>query len=149
MHKTWSFESPSVSGVEGIKLGDERTEPLNLQGKKEVKAHTQSRTQAGPKNVKSAEVGPKLDQNVMKATRGGSESSKPEPGPSSQGQERPKEQQDPATSVMAWVGSKSSEDLSRLQDTDPDIGPILKAKVQGIRPSSKEIVSMRPASRHY
>ena len=149
LHKTWSFESSSVSGVEGIKLGDERTEPLNLQGKKEVKAHTQSRTQAGPKNVKSAEVGPKLEQNVVKATRGGSENSKPEPGPSSQGQERPKEQQNPATSVMAWVGSKSSEDLSRLQDTDPDIGPILRAKVQGIRPSSKEMVSMSPASRHY
>ena len=38
---------------------------------------------------------------------------------------------------------------SRLQNTDPDIGPILRAKVQGIRPSSKEMVSMSPASRHY
>ena len=108
LHKTWFFEFPSVSGVDWIKPDDERTEPLNLQEKKEVKAHTQSRTQAGPKLYKASKVcrsGTKTYRNVVKATRG--KSSKPEPGP--QGQERPKDQQDPATSVMAWAGSKSSE----------------------------------------
>ena len=41
------------------------------------------------------------------------------------------------------------EELRKLQREDPDIGPIVEAKLEGKRPSSQDMVRHSPATRHY
>ena len=48
-----------------------------------------------------------------------------------------------------WASSKSIEALRKLQSEDPDIGPIVAAKLEGKRPSSQDMVTYSPATRHY
>ena len=48
-----------------------------------------------------------------------------------------------------WAGTRPTEELSRSQRADPDIGPILAAKVSGNKPSSQEMITCSPATRHY
>lgn len=48
-----------------------------------------------------------------------------------------------------WAGTRSTEDLCKLQRDDPDIGPLLTAKISGSKPSSQDMVTLSPASRHY
>ena len=67
------------------------------------------------------------------------------PGISSQGATEPSE----GKLVTFWASSRSTEELSQLQKEDPDIGPIISAKLSGNRPSSKEMVTCSPATRHY
>ena len=63
----------------------------------------------------------------------------------SQGTTEPKQE-----AVMTfWASTRSKEELSRLQKEDPDIGPILAAKVSGNKPSSQDMVTCSPATRHY
>ena len=51
----------------------------------------------------------------------------------------------PATTV-----AKMTEDeLRNYQNNDPDIGPIIQAKVFGGKPTSKKMVTRGPACRHY
>ncbi|MCG8045622.1 MAG: RNase H-like domain-containing protein, partial [Candidatus Thiodiazotropha endolucinida] len=51
--------------------------------------------------------------------------------------------------LTTWANSRSTEDLHRLQREDPDIAPILGAKMVGKKPSSQEMVTCSPATRHY
>ena len=72
----------------------------------------------------------------------------PEPGPSSRSDvETPEAKQSIATSF--WASSRSVEELRKLQREDPDIGPIVEAKLEGTRPSSQDMVTHSPATRHY
>ena len=48
-----------------------------------------------------------------------------------------------------WARTRPKEELSRLQRADPDIGPILAAKVSSNKPSSQEMVTCSPATSHY
>ena len=59
------------------------------------------------------------------------------PGTSSQGATEPTE----GKLVTFWASSRLTEELSQLQKEDPDIGPIISAKLSGSRPSSKEMVT--------
>ena len=45
--------------------------------------------------------------------------------------------------------TRPKEELGKLQREDPDIGPILSAKVTGNKPSSQDMVTCSPATRHY
>lgn len=47
-----------------------------------------------------------------------------------------------------WAGTRSTEELCKLQRDDPDIGPLLTAKISGSKPSSQDMVTLSPASRH-
>ena len=72
----------------------------------------------------------------------------PEPGPSSRSDvETPEAKQSIATSF--WASSRSVEELRKLQREDSDIGPIVEAKLEGKRPSSQDMVTHSPATRHY
>ena len=48
-----------------------------------------------------------------------------------------------------WVEGQSSKDLQKLQLNDPDIGPILAAKLSDSRPKSQDMITKSPACRHY
>lgn len=48
-----------------------------------------------------------------------------------------------------WASSRSAEELRSLQREDPDIGPIVSAMLEDKRPSSQEMVTHSPATRHY
>ena len=48
-----------------------------------------------------------------------------------------------------WASTRPKEELGKLQREDPDIGPILSAKVTGNKPSSQDMVTCSPATRHY
>ena len=63
----------------------------------------------------------------------------------SQGSAESKQEQ-----VMSfWASTSSKEELCRMQTEDPDIGPILEAKLMGNKPSSQDMVACSPATRHY
>ena len=51
--------------------------------------------------------------------------------------------------IASWAETSSGSDLCRLQKKDPDIGPILDAKITGNKPSSHEMVTRSPVSRQY
>ena len=51
--------------------------------------------------------------------------------------------------ISSWFQGKSTAELRKLQDSDPDIGPILRAFVSECRPTSQEMSVLSPASRHY
>ena len=52
--------------------------------------------------------------------------------------------------IMTFRAStRPKEELGKLQREDPDIGPILPAKATGNKPSSQEMVTCSPATRHY
>ena len=70
----------------------------------------------------------------------------PEPGPSSRSGV-----ESPSKSVVSsfWASSRSVEELRKLQMEDPDIGPIVAAKLEGKRPRSQDMVTHSPATRHY
>ena len=48
-----------------------------------------------------------------------------------------------------WASTRPKGELGKLQREDPDIGPILSAKVTGNKPSSQDMVTCSPATRHY
>ena len=47
------------------------------------------------------------------------------------------------------ANTRPKEELGKLQREDPDIMPILSAKVTGNKPSSQDMVTCSPATRHY
>ena len=149
LHKTWSLESPSISGADGIKLSTEGANPVETHKRLGIQMPTGKETQAEPKDLKAAQIEQKMNENSVTAARGVNQNTEPQPGPSCQSQDGAKIQQNPAISAVAWAGDKSIGDLGRLQNGDPDIGLILRAKVEGDRPSGKEMVSRSPACRHY
>ena len=51
--------------------------------------------------------------------------------------------------TAAWFQTKSTAELRKLQEDDPDIGPVLAGKVANVRPSSQEMATRSPAARHY
>ena len=51
----------------------------------------------------------------------------------------------PATTIAKLT----ADELRNCQNNDPDIGPIIQAKVSGVKPTSKEMVTRSPACRHY
>ena len=53
------------------------------------------------------------------------------------------------TQTTTWSSTRSAEDLRQQQRNDADIGPILQAKLTGNKPSSQDMVTRTPASRHY
>ena len=40
------------------------------------------------------------------------------------------------------IGMATIEEIKKLQAEDPDIGPVLQAKMSGIKPSSQEMVTV-------
>ena len=70
----------------------------------------------------------------------------PEPGPSSRS-----DVELPGKSVVSsfWASSRSVDELRKLQREDPDIGLIVAVKLEGKRPSSQDMVTHSPATRHY
>ena len=70
----------------------------------------------------------------------------PEPGPSSRS-----DAESPGKSVVSsfWASSRSVDELRKLQREDLDIGPFVAAKLEGKRPSSQDMVTHSPATRHY
>ena len=69
-------------------------------------------------------------------------------GPSSPDATKPEEVKQGSVSTT-WASTRSTEDLRRCQREDPDIATILKAKMAGKKPSSQEMVTCSPATRHY
>ena len=65
----------------------------------------------------------------------------PEAGTTSQAAPEPSEAKQEGIMTF-WASTSPKEELSRLQREDPDIGPILAAKMSGNKPSS-------PTTRHY
>ena len=51
----------------------------------------------------------------------------------------------PATTIAKLT----ADELRKYQNNDPDIGPIIQAKVSGVKPTSREMVTRSPACRHY
>ena len=51
--------------------------------------------------------------------------------------------------VTFWACTRPKEELGKLQREDPDIRPILSAKVTGNKPSNQDMVTCSPATRHY
>ena len=70
----------------------------------------------------------------------------PEPSTSSQGNVKERQQ---LNILTTWSSTRSAEDLRQQQRNDADIGPILEAKLTGNKPSSQDMVTRSPASRHY
>ena len=70
------------------------------------------------------------------------------PGPSSKPDSTDCKPTDPHL-ITSWFQGKSTAELRKLQDSDPDIGPILRAFVSERRPTSQEMSVLSPASRHY
>ena len=70
------------------------------------------------------------------------------PAPSSKPDSNDHKQTDPHL-ITSWFQGKSTAELRKLQDSDLDIGPILRAFVSERRPTSQEMSVMSPASRHY
>ena len=48
-----------------------------------------------------------------------------------------------------WTQGYSLQELSRLQQEDDGIGPILAAKVNCIRPDGQTLAALSPKTRHY
>ena len=70
------------------------------------------------------------------------------PGPSSKPDSTDCKQTDPHL-ITSWFQGKSTAELRKLQESDPDIGPILRAFFSERRQTSQEMSVMSPASRHY
>ena len=68
-------------------------------------------------------------------------------GPSQEVEETAARRDDLLPSTM--IGIATVSEIKKLQSADPDIGPILQAKVSGLRPSSNEMMTKSPACRHY
>ncbi|MCG7868952.1 MAG: DDE-type integrase/transposase/recombinase [Candidatus Thiodiazotropha taylori] len=47
------------------------------------------------------------------------------------------------------IANLSAAEVSKYQKDDPDIGPILEAKLSGKKPTSQEMVTKSPTCRHY
>lgn len=50
---------------------------------------------------------------------------------------------------ILWDPKFASEQIRQNQAKDPDINPVLKAKLEGCKPSSHEMLMQSPAARHY
>ena len=51
--------------------------------------------------------------------------------------------------AATWLSDKSLTELQNAQTNDTDIGPLLRAKTEGKRPTSQQMATKSPASRHY
>ena len=47
------------------------------------------------------------------------------------------------------IAKLTADELRNYQNNDPDIGPIIQAKVSWVKPTSKDMVTRSPAWRHY
>ena len=72
----------------------------------------------------------------------------PQPGPSSQSDGSPRLTRQNVL-YTPWANGWTTAELQTLQLEDPDIGPILQAKLTGEKPCNKEMVCKSPACRHY
>ncbi|MCG7869970.1 MAG: reverse transcriptase, partial [Candidatus Thiodiazotropha taylori] len=50
---------------------------------------------------------------------------------------------------VTTIAKLTADEIRNYQNNDPDIGPIIQAKVSGFKPTSKEMVTRSPACRHY
>ena len=53
------------------------------------------------------------------------------------------------TPIKTWLWIGTAEEVSSKQMKDADISPILEAKICNVRPSSSEVETASPATRHY
>ena len=88
------------------------------------------------------------DVPLAGVVRGICQEAEPEPGQST-GKELSRTERRKENCFVPWTGGHSVNDLKLLQREDLDIGPILAAKLAGTMPSSRDMVSSSPASRHY
>ena len=79
--------------------------------------------------------------------RAAKEEAEPQPGTSQQGDGNRRMTRQSA--YTPWANGWSTAELQTLQLEDPDVGPILQAKVANEKPSSKDMVRKSPACRHY
>ena len=71
------------------------------------------------------------------------------PGSSTQTEDIGNRNQREKELAATWLSDKSLTELQSAQTNDTDIGPLLRAKTEGKRPTSQQIVTKSPASRHY
>ena len=71
------------------------------------------------------------------------------PGPSTQKESPDRRNTKRDYLAATWVGEKSLADLQKAQSSDLAIGPLLKAKMEGTRPTSQDMATKSPAARHY
>ena len=91
------------------------------------------------------EVGvPKAEEKVVREAK----EAEPQPGTSSQPDRTPRLTRQ-SVQYTPWASGWTTPELQTLQLDDPDIGPILQAKLTDEKPGSKEMVCKSPACRHY
>ena len=74
---------------------------------------------------------------------------KQEPQPGTSHQEDDNRRISRQSAYTPWANGWSTAELQTLQLEDPDVGPILQAKLADKKPDSKEMVRKSPACRHY
>ena len=102
---------------------------------------------AGTEHREPAEE-PTLDLNpesTMEPTRALDEG----PGQPTPGTSKNEEKCGKPDTILTWDWKHATQDLNEKQLKDADVGPILKAKLEGRRPTSQEMVTFSQAARHY
>ena len=84
---------------------------------------------------------------AVSVVRGTTEVDESVPGPSKQDGAIQKETS--SHPFIPWANALAPADLQKMQKEDPDIGPILEAKLTNKRPNSQDMVNKSPACRHY
>ena len=74
--------------------------------------------------------------------------SEPKPGPSSMPEEKGNQSVGDQTN-WSWASEQNQSTIRSLQYEDPDISPILQAKIQDCKPSASTMARYSPATRHY
>ena len=68
---------------------------------------------------------------------------------STSGKGHEQKQNEAQCEASSRVQFRSASELTKLQEGDPDIGPILRGKLANTKPSSQEMTVRSPAARHY
>ena len=100
---------------------------------------------AAPDSTKPQNTG--IRESVV--ARSINQQDEPVPGPSTDNDAGQSTDTTLTYAPSVWVEGQSSKDLQKLQLNDPDIGPILAAKLSDSRPKSQDMIPKSPACRHY
>ena len=88
------------------------------------------------------------ETDVAKTVEETKEADKAVQSTSTSGHER-EPRQNEVQSVVSWFQGRSASELAKLQEEDPDIGPILRGKLANTKPRSQEMTVRSLAARHY
>lgn len=101
-------------------------------------------TEGKAEDTSDEREGPKSEEKVVREAK----EAEPQPGQSNQPDENPRLTRQ-SVLYTPWANGWTTAELQTLQFEDPDIGPILQAKLTGEKPGNKEMVCKSPACRHY